>query len=65
MLIFEKSQAGRRGIAQAPQEAAEPALIPAEFRRQTPAALPEVSELQAIRHYTKLSQKNFSIDTHF
>ncbi len=65
MLIFEKSQAGRRGVAQAPLEAAEPELIPAEFRRQTPAALPEVSELQAIRHYTKLSQKNFAIDTHF
>ncbi len=27
--------------------------------------MPEVSELQAVRHYTRLSQKNFSIDTHF
>jgi len=27
--------------------------------------LPEVSELQAVRHYTRLSQLNFSIDTHF
>ena len=30
-----------------------------------PAVLPEVSELQAVRHYTRLSQLNFSIDTHF
>ena len=27
--------------------------------------LPEVSELQVVRHYTRLSQLNFSIDTHF
>jgi len=27
--------------------------------------LPEVSELDAVRHYTRLSQQNFSIDTHF
>ncbi len=30
-----------------------------------PPLLPEVSELQAVRHYTRLSQLNFSIDTHF
>jgi glycine dehydrogenase subunit 2 len=29
------------------------------------AALPELSEMQVVRHYTRLSQKNFSIDTHF
>ena len=33
--------------------------------RKAPPALPEVSELQAVRHDTQLSQKNFSIDTHF
>lgn len=33
--------------------------------RKEPAELPEVSELQAVRHYTRLSQQNFSIDTHF
>ena len=65
MLIFEQSQTGRRATAQAPQTAPEPDLIPAEYRRNAPAALPEVSELQAVRHYTKLSQKNFAIDTHF
>src|SRR3569832_222865 len=39
--------------------------LPAECRRTTPVGLPEVSELQALRHYTNLSRKNFSIDTQF
>ena len=33
--------------------------------RARPPGLPEVSELDAVRHYTGLSQRNFSIDTHF
>ena len=33
--------------------------------REAAPALPEVSELQVVRHFTQLSQKNFSIDTHF
>jgi glycine dehydrogenase subunit 2 len=65
MLIFEQSRQGRRTRAQAPFEKAEISDIPAEFLREEPAGLPEVSELQAVRHYTRLSQKNFSIDTHF
>lgn len=39
--------------------------IPAEYLRARPPALPEVSELQVVRHYTTLSAKNFSIDTRF
>ena len=35
------------------------------MRRAAPPALPEVSELQVVRHFTRLSQMNFSIDTHF
>ncbi|HEX5314090.1 MAG TPA: aminomethyl-transferring glycine dehydrogenase subunit GcvPB, partial [Gammaproteobacteria bacterium] len=65
MLIFEHSRAGRRARAQSP--AGDFALddLPAESLRSTPPALPEVSELDAVRHYTRLSQRNFSIDTHF
>jgi glycine dehydrogenase subunit 2 len=33
--------------------------------RQDQPLLPEASEMDVVRHYTKLSQKNFSIDTHF
>ena len=63
-LIFEISRDGRRATAQSPTSAVEAAL-PAHLRRKTAPALPQVSELQAVRHYTRLSQLNFSIDTHF
>jgi glycine dehydrogenase subunit 2 len=63
-LIFDLSRPGRRAFAQAPLD--DVAVdIPAEFQREDVPMLPEVSELQAVRHYTRLSQKNFSIDTHF
>ncbi len=64
-LIFELSSAGRRAAAQAPVEAPEATDIPAEFLRREAPGLPEVSEMQVVRHYTRLSQKNFSIDTQF
>jgi glycine dehydrogenase subunit 2 len=63
-LIFEQSARGRSATAQYPQAGAQPSL-PDALRRRTPPVLPEVSELQAVRHYTRLSQLNFSIDTHF
>ncbi|WP_029922899.1 aminomethyl-transferring glycine dehydrogenase subunit GcvPB [Nevskia soli] len=63
-LIFEVSRDGRRATAQSPTAAIEAAL-PEKLRRKTAPALPQVSELQAVRHYTRLSQLNFSIDTHF
>ncbi len=65
MLIFELSQPGRTAAAQIPAAVATPEDLPAQFRRKTPIGLPEVSELQAVRHYTNLSRKNFSIDTQF
>jgi len=65
MLIFEKSKQGRRAIAQAPLQRLEVQGLPEKFRRKKSAVLPEVSELQTVRHYTRLSQNNFSIDTHF
>nr|VFK13523.1 MAG: glycine dehydrogenase (decarboxylating) beta subunit [Candidatus Kentron sp. LPFa]VFK26997.1 MAG: glycine dehydrogenase (decarboxylating) beta subunit [Candidatus Kentron sp. LPFa] len=65
MLIFEQSQTGRVNGAQMPVEHAEPTDIPPRFLRKRRPRLPEVSEMQAVRHYTRLSQKNFSIDTEF
>ncbi|NVZ07950.1 aminomethyl-transferring glycine dehydrogenase subunit GcvPB [Allochromatium humboldtianum] len=65
MLIQEQSRTGRRATAQAPLQAPEVADIPEGLRRRARPALPEVSEMQAVRHYTRLSQQNFSIDTHF
>lgn len=63
-LIFEHSRPGRYATAQAPLTRSDVDL-PQEFLRVKPAPLPEVSELQAVRHFTRLSQMNFSIDTHF
>ena len=65
MLIFELSQPGRTAAAQLPPDVPVSDDIPAHLRRDTPIGLPEVSELQALRHYTNLSRKNFSIDTQF
>ena len=65
MLIFEQSKAGRRAFAQSPATRVELSGIPADQQRKDKPALPEVSEMQAVRHFTRLSQKNFSIDTEF
>jgi len=65
MLIFEHSASGRKTKIQSVSGSALPADIPAELLRENAPGLPEVSEMQAVRHYTSLSQKNFSIDTHF
>ena len=47
-------------LAMQPEEGIDPS-----FLRQHPPALPEVSELDVVRHFTRLSQQNFSVDTHF
>ncbi len=65
MLIFEKSCKHRTALAQHPGLVDETHHIPERFLRTQSATLPEVSELQVVRHFTRLSQKNFSIDTHF
>ncbi len=65
MLIFDLSQPGRSAAAQMPAPVDLPDDLPPTLRRATPVGLPEVSELQAVRHYTNLSRKNFSIDTNF
>jgi glycine cleavage system P protein (glycine dehydrogenase) subunit 2 len=65
MLIFEQSRPGRRALAQAPHQATATPEIPAPLLRKDPPLLPAASELQVVRHFTRLSQKNFSIDTQF
>lgn len=67
-LIFELSKPGRVGYAlpecDVPQaELTE--LIPASMLREKPAELPEVYEVDVIRHYTALSRRNFGIDNGF
>lgn len=65
MLIFEKSQSGRRATSQAPMQSSAASDIPQNLRRKQKPLLPEVGEMQVVRHYTNLSRKNFSIDTMF
>ena len=65
MLIFERSHPGRRNAAQAPNHAALLSGIPASMLRKDKPLLPETSEMDTVRHYTRLSQKNYSIDTNF
>ena len=39
--------------------------IPAAFARAAPPGLPEVAEIDLVRHYTRLSQMNYGVDTGF
>ena len=66
-VIFEYSTPGRGASDQWPAQtpAALLADLPPAFRRAAAPELPEVGELEAVRHFTRLSQLNFSIDTHF
>jgi glycine dehydrogenase subunit 2 len=65
MLIYEQSQTHRQAMAQAPKIGDDNLAIPKEYLRKKAPRLPSCSELQVVRHFTRLSQKNFSIDTHF
>jgi glycine dehydrogenase subunit 2 len=64
-LIFELSSPGRRGYSlPAPDVPVQPveALIPADALRDRPPGLPEVSEVDVVRHYTRLSTLNYHPD---
>ncbi len=67
-LVFELSSPGR--MAYSLPELDVPvddvrAGLPASALRRDPPALPEVSELDVVRHYSRLSQMNYGLDTHF
>ncbi|MCS7171979.1 MAG: aminomethyl-transferring glycine dehydrogenase subunit GcvPB [Armatimonadetes bacterium] len=67
-LVFERSTPGRRAHGLPEPDVPEvplDELVPEWARRRTPPALPEVSELEVVRHYTLLSHRNFSIDQGF
>jgi glycine dehydrogenase subunit 2 len=65
MLIFEHSRPNRAAHAQMPAHAADISDLPAHLLRKDVPLLPQASEMDVVRHYTRLSQKNFSIDTQF
>ena len=63
MLIFEKSVKGRTGVLL--DECDVPAVALNAPRRAQEARLPEVSEIDVIRHYTALSKKAHGVDDGF
>jgi glycine dehydrogenase subunit 2 len=66
--IYERSRPGRRAFAPPALDVPEiplDELIPARLRRAEPAALPEVSEPEIVRHYNGLSKRNFDLDSGF
>ena len=64
-LIFERSVPGRRGVRVAERDVAASIHLNPSLLRETPPDLPELSELDVVRHFTALSRRNFSVDSHF
>jgi len=67
-LIFEKSKPGRKAYSlpelDVPKKEC-PDVLPDWAIRKQPASLPEVSEVDLVRHYTKLSRRNYGVDQGF
>ena len=67
-LVFELSSPGRVGYSLPESDVPERPLgelLPREQLRSVPAEVPEVSEFDVVRHYSRLSQMNYGVDTHF
>jgi glycine dehydrogenase subunit 2 len=66
--IYERSVEGRRAATLPATDVPErpmDELIPAKLLRDRPAELPEVSEPEIVRHYNRISRRNFDLDTGF
>ena len=63
-LIFEKTVPGRRAVQTGPGDV--PTMnIKSSLLRERAAELPELSELDVVRHFTELSRRNFGVDSNF
>jgi glycine dehydrogenase subunit 2 len=68
LTIFEKGRPGRRAFVCPPLDVPvrpRGELLPERFQRGRPARLPEVSEPEIVRHYVRLSKRNFDLDSGF
>ncbi len=61
-LLFELSQEGRRGYKFPKSDLPKGTTLPAHLQRQTPPILPELSELDVVRHYSALASLSFGVD---
>lgn len=64
-LIFDKSVPNRRGVLPPKSDVPGSIHIKKELLRIADAKLPELSELDVVRHFTELSRRNFGVDTNF
>ena len=64
-LVFELSKPGRSGYSLPENEMAGMWNMPESLSRKSELPLPQVSEVDVVRHYTNLSQMNFGVDTGF
>jgi glycine dehydrogenase subunit 2 len=67
-LIFEVSKPGRNAYSLPPCDVPDTDIkdvLPEELKRKSELVLPEVSEVDVIRHYTLLSNKNYGVDSGF
>jgi glycine dehydrogenase subunit 2 len=64
-LIFDKSSPGRPGVEPPASDVPARSQFPPAILRDKPAEMPELSELDVMRHFTELSRKNFGVDTGF
>ncbi|MCK5863406.1 MAG: aminomethyl-transferring glycine dehydrogenase subunit GcvPB [Candidatus Hydrogenedentes bacterium] len=62
--IFETGAPGRCAVMPEPLDVPDVSL-PEVFQRDTPLALTELSEMDVVRHFTRLSRRNFGVDSHF
>lgn len=64
-LSIEKSQPGRRGVRFAAVTKRAADYLPAEYLRKSAPKLPEISEFETVRHFTRLSELNYCLDGEF
>jgi glycine dehydrogenase subunit 2 len=64
-LVFEKSVAGRTGVLPGPSDVPGTINIRESLLRERPAEMPELSEMDVVRHFTELSRRNYGVDTNF
>src|SRR5512136_2117265 len=64
-MIYEKTRPGRRCVRLPASDVPPAAPLPENLLAQEAPSLPEVSELDTVRHFTNLSRRNFSVDTNF